>query len=188
MKSVIVLFFFTIILFLSSCDNKPKVTGDIFFQCPMKCEGEKIYVKNTSCPVCKMDLRPTSTVSKKVINDEISDESIFNLTSKWNIEEGKTITLKQLKGKTLVVVMIYTTCKADCPRLTADMRNINDEIPHKYKKDVNYILVSLDPETDTPKRLKEFALENYMDQEQYTFLQGTKSSVREFANVLAVKY
>jgi protein SCO1/2 len=36
--------------------------------------------------------------------------------------------------------------------------------------------------------MKEFALENKMDAEQWVFLQGTESGVREFANVLAVKY
>jgi len=27
------------------------------FQCPMKCEKEKVYDKTGSCPVCKMDLK-----------------------------------------------------------------------------------------------------------------------------------
>ena len=27
------------------------------YQCPMKCEGEKTYHEQGSCPVCKMDLK-----------------------------------------------------------------------------------------------------------------------------------
>ncbi|PCI01442.1 MAG: hypothetical protein COB81_07100 [Flavobacteriaceae bacterium] len=27
------------------------------FQCPMKCEQEKVYAEAGSCPVCKMDLK-----------------------------------------------------------------------------------------------------------------------------------
>ena len=53
---------------------------------------------------------------------------------------------------------------------------------------MQYVLISIDPETDTPKRLKAFAIENQIDGNQWTFLQGTMSGVREFANVLAVKY
>lgn len=159
------------------------------YQCPMKCEGEKTYKHSSSCPICKMDL---ALVKEKLLKDEkgigISDESIFNLTSKWNTEEGKTIVLEDLKGKTLVMVMIYTTCTAACPRLVADMRNIETQMPEKKKKDLRFVFVSIDPETDTPKRLKEFAIENEMDGEQWTFLQGTEMGVREFANVLAVKY
>ena len=174
---------------LSSCNKAiAKETGIVEYQCPMKCEGEKVYLEKGSCPVCKMDLRPLSKISKKVVSNEISDESIFNLTSKWNTEEGKEIELKELKGKTLVMVMIYTTCKAACPRLVADMRNIEVKIPDEIKNEINYVLISIDPETDTPKKLKKFAIENYMDGKEWTFLQGTESGVREFANVLAVKY
>ena len=121
-------------------------------------------------------------------NSSKEGESIFNLTSKWNTEEGKQIELKDLKGKVLVMVMIYTTCKAACPRLVADMQNISKQIPANKKNDIQYILVSIDPEHDTPQKLKEFAIKNYMDGNEWTFLQGNLDSVREFANVLAVKY
>ncbi|MCT4698558.1 SCO family protein [Tenacibaculum haliotis] len=162
--------------------------SNVAYQCPMKCEGEKTFITQGSCVVCKMDLKPLASISKKEITDKISDESIFNLDSKWNTEEGNTIELKDLRGKTLVMVMIYTTCKAACPRLVADMRNIENQIPKKYNNNLSYVLVSIDPETDTPTRLKAFAKENLMDDEHWIFLQGTKTSVREFANVLAVKY
>jgi protein SCO1/2 len=188
MKSKLIILFFGTVLFFGSCNKSPKVADKTEFQCPMKCEGDKVYKEEGTCPVCKMDLKPTSKPSKNVAIDFISDESIFNLTSKWNTEEGKTITLKELKGKTLVVVMIYTTCKAACPRLAADMRNIEAKIPKEYKNEVSYILVSIDPKTDIPEKLKQFAIENYMDENQWTFLQGTEIGVREFANVLAVKY
>lgn len=135
---------------------------------------------------CKRD--KSEITNKTISKDEITEESIFNLTSKWNTEEGEIIQLKELKGKTLVIVMIYTTCKAACPRLVADMRNIEKQVPKLNKKDIQYVLISIDPETDTPKRLKKFAIENMMNEKQWTFLQGNKKSVREFANVLAVKY
>lgn len=118
----------------------------------------------------------------------ISEESIFNLTSKWKTEENETLELKDLKGKALVMVMIYTSCKAACPRLVADMRNIESQIPKKNSQKIRFVLISIDPKTDTPSRLKNFAQENHMDAPQWTFLQGTESGVREFANVLAVKY
>ena len=174
---------------LSSCNTSTsKENSKVAYQCPMKCEGDKVYLEQGACPVCKMDLKPTSKMVKKVLSTMISDESIFNLTSKWNNQDNKEIELKELKGKTLVMVMIYTTCKAACPRLTADMRNINAKIPNELKEDVQFVLVSIDPENDTPEKLKEFAEENFLTEGQWTLLQGTESGVREFANVLAVKY
>jgi protein SCO1/2 len=155
----------------------------------MKCEGNKTYNAPGNCTVCKMDLISINATPEKLLSDnEISDTSIFNLTSLWQTEENKTIELKELKGKTLVMVMIYTSCKAACPRLVADMRNIEAQIPDEKIKDIQFVLISIDPLTDTPKRLKSFAIENVMDDEQWMFLQGTESGVREFANVLSMKY
>lgn len=160
------------------------------FQCPMKCEGEKHYKVAVICPVCKMDMIRLELSDKKLnkVIENISGESIFNLTSTWNTQHGEKIVLNDLKGKTIVMVMIYTSCKAACPRLVADMRNIEKSIPDKYKNKIQYVLVSIDPNHDTPEQLKQFAKENFMDNENWIFLQGNDEGIRELANVLAMKY
>ncbi|WP_440066546.1 SCO family protein [Tenacibaculum discolor] len=187
--------YITILLFsitlLSSCKKeKNNMSLATVYECPMLCEGDKTYTEEGVCPVCKMDLTQKDQKEAKEIAlaTDISESSIFNLTSEWKTEENKSIHLEDLRGKTLVMVMIYTTCKAACPRLVADMRNIEAKIPKKYNSDLQYVLISIDPKNDTPEKLKVFAKENYMDDEHWTFLQGTEESVREFANVLAVKY
>jgi protein SCO1/2 len=114
--------------------------------------------------------------------------SVFHLPSEWTNQDGKQIAFKDLKGEVLVVVMIYTSCQAACPRLVADMRSIEKKVGKAGNKKVKYVLVSIDPETDTPERLKSFAKENEMDGEQWLFLRGTEDNTLEFANVLAVKY
>ena len=121
-------------------------------------------------------------------SNKISDLSIYNLPSKWTTQNGKDIELKDLKGDVLVMVMIYTSCKAACPRLVADMRSIEEQLPQDTKSRVKLVLVSIDPETDTPKRLKEFSLENKMEGDQWVFLRSTEKNTREFAAVLAVNY
>ena len=118
----------------------------------------------------------------------ISDLSIYNLPSKWMNQNGQNIEMKDMKGKVLVMVMIYTSCKAACPRLVADMRNIEQRLPENIKDKVQMVLVSIDPETDTPKRLKAFAIENKMNSNQWVFLRSTEENTREFAAVLAVNY
>ena len=178
------LFFFIILLFIPSCDSSNS-GEETLYQCPMKCEGEKTYHEKGSCPVCKMDLQKLEAKEIASDSDEILETSVFNLTSKWHTQNDKIIELKELKGDVLVLVMIYTSCKAACPRLMSDMRRIKSKVKDNS---VKYVLISIDPETDTPQRLKKVATEYGMDSQQWVFLQGTPSSVREFANVLAVKY
>lgn len=127
----------------------------------------------------------TETASAEI---DFLDMSIYNLPSNWTTQNGNEIELKELHGKVVVMVMIYTSCQAACPRLVADMRNIESQIPNEKKDDVQYVFVSIDPDTDTPERLKAFAKENLMDDDKWLFLRGTENDTREFAAVLAVNY
>lgn len=128
--------------------------------------------------------------NKAVLNltKELPELSIYNLPSTWTTQENENIELKDLRGNVLVMVMIYTSCKAACPRLVADMRNIEKQVPEKDLDKVKFIMVSIDPETDTPQRLKKFSEENLMTDDHWMFLRGTPEDTREFAAVLAVSY
>ncbi len=137
----------------------------------------------------KKDLETAETNKlENTENTQISDMSIYNLPSHWTTQDGNEIELKNLHGKVLAMVMIYTSCQAACPRLVADMRNIENQIPVDKKKDVQFVFVSIDPKTDTPERLTEFAKENEMEDDKWLFLRGTEDDTREFAAVLAVNY
>lgn len=134
-----------------------------------------------SLAACK---KTASTPEKQTI----SELSIYNLETEWENQEGEKIQFKDLQGNVLVVVMIYTSCKAACPRLVADMKNIQKAVGKSSGKPIRYVLVSIDPKKDTPQKLKEFSIENNMTDSHWLFLRGTEETTREFANTLAVKY
>ncbi len=136
----------------------------------------------------KKENTEVSEIATEENEKPITDLSIYNLPENWTNQNGKDIQLKELRGKVLVMVMIYTSCKAACPRLVADMRNIEERIPKELKEKVTFVLVSIDPEVDTPERLKEFAIENKMDGNQWVFLRSDEERTREFSAVLAVNY
>lgn len=127
-------------------------------------------------------------------NEEVSNSkdtggnSIFVLDSKWQNQDGKELYLKDLKGKNLVMVMIFTSCQTACPLLVADMKSIEAKIDKKVLKETSFVLISIDPENDTPEVLKKYAQKENLDRAPYTLLRGDLESTRELANVLAVKY
>jgi protein SCO1/2 len=118
-------------------------------------------------------------------NEPLPEMSVYQLPSEWTSQDSETIKLEELRGDVVVMVMIYTSCKAACPRLVADMRSIESKVG---KSGVKYVLISIDPETDTPQKLKAFAIENQMAEDHWLFLRSPEEQVRELANVLAVKY
>lgn len=189
MKKIAIILCSLLFISLNACknDTSQKETEAIAYQCPMHCEGDKTYADAGICPVCKMDLQIVETEDKTASN-EISDMSIYNLPSTWTNQNNEEVKLVDFKGDVLVMVMIYTSCKAACPRLVADMRTIEERLASNTKGKVRMILVSIDPKTDTPDRLKAFAKENFMDEAPWTFLTSTEDNTREFAAVLAVNY
>jgi protein SCO1/2 len=154
---------------------------------------KQISVIRLSCLLALLNLLSCHRISTDIFEENSGTEdfdemSIFQLPSQWTTQKGNQIEFKDLKGQTLVVVMIYTSCKTACPRLVADMRRIEERVKSQAEDAVKYILVSIDPKNDTPDRLFTFSKENGMEGEQWVFLQGTEESTRDFANILAVKY
>lgn len=144
-----------------------------------------LFFSLQSCNKKSDKVEKSDNLEKK---DSISDLSIYNLPSQWTNQNGENIEMQDLRGKVLVMVMIYTSCKAACPRLVADMRNIESRLPKNIKDKVQLVLISIDPKVDTPKRLKSFAIDNKMDNKQWLFLRSSEENTREFAAVLSVNY
>lgn len=129
--------------------------------------------------------------NSETIDDNLNTapkESIFLLDSKWKNQNSQELQLKDLKGKNLVVVMIFTSCQTTCPILIADMQKIAAKIDPKKAAETTMVLISIDPDNDTPEVLQKYAQERNLDDEHWTLLTGDKESIRELANVLSVKY
>lgn len=65
-----------------------------------------------------------------------------------------------LKDKIVVIDFIYTTCQDLCPLTTARMAQLYDKLGKvgvKVGRDVTFISMTVDPERDTPERMKAFA-------------------------------
>lgn len=127
------------------------------------------------------------------VQEELSDKklpelSVYNLPSTWKNQANQSIKLEDLKGKAVVAVMIYTTCRASCPKLIQDMKNIHEKVSKKANQNTQYVFVSIDPKVDTPKRLKDFSEEKGLTAKEWMFLTGTEEDTQEFAAVLGVSY
>jgi protein SCO1/2 len=116
----------------------------------------------------------------------ISSESIYQLPDTFETQDNKKITLSSFAGKPTVVGMIFTHCTYACPRLTADIKDIEDKIKSE-KGDVNYLLISFDSERDLPDQLKKFANDHDLDK-NWTLLHGSENAVRTLSVLLNVQF
>lgn len=119
---------------------------------------------------------------------EVSAESIYQVTSEWQDATGEKRDLKSIGGFVQVVTMGYTTCQYACPRLLADMREIEAKLPEELRNKTHFTFISIDPETDTPARLAEYRKESKIISNRWTVLTGETAAVQELAVVLGVQY
>jgi protein SCO1/2 len=119
---------------------------------------------------------------------QASDFSLYELPSEWRDQRGDTVRLSQLAGAVRVVAMVYTSCQATCPLIVADLKRIEAALPPDRRADVGFVLVSLDPERDTPGRLAAWAEQTRLDPARWTLLAGGDDDVRELAATLDVRY
>lgn len=121
-------------------------------------------------------------------SEPIKGMSIYQLDSKWTDQHGNTIELGKLKGKEVVLAMAYTSCEYACPILTSRMLQIEQALGEESKDKIRFVLVSIDPKTDTPEKLKQYAKTRGMSDKRWTLLSGSAENVRELAAVLGVNY
>ena len=61
-----------------------------------------------------------------------------------------------LKDKVVIINTFFTTCTSVCPPMAKTLERIQGLLGDRMGKDVHIISMSVDPETDTPPRLKDF--------------------------------
>lgn len=116
------------------------------------------------------------------------DASIYLLESKWRNQDGKEIQLKDLRGKVVVFTMMFTSCRSSCPKLVADVQRIESNFNSGALKNIDFVLCTIDPDYDTPDRLKAYAAEHNLPLDHWTLLTSSNDNVREISAILGVKY
>jgi protein SCO1/2 len=104
-------------------------------------------------------------------------------------QNGRTVHLYDdlLKGKTVVVNLIYTQCQDSCPLETARLLQVQKMLGDHVGKDVFFYSVSIDPEHDTPAVLKAYA-EKFHAGPGWLFLTGKKTDIDLVAHKLGLYY
>jgi protein SCO1 len=102
-------------------------------------------------------------------------------------QDGKTVHFYDdlVRGKIIVLDMIYTHCVDSCPLETARLVQVQKMLGDKVGKDIFFYSITIDPKRDTPKVLRQYA-ENYHVGPGWTFLTGKKEDIDLIAKKLGL--
>lgn len=117
-----------------------------------------------------------------------ADDSIYHLSGVFKDQTGTDVRLDVERGHPVLMSMFYASCTDTCPLLIAELHRIEVSLPPGLRGDVRIVLVSVDPQRDTPAALQKLADRHRVDQARWRFLTGPDAAVREVAAVLGVRF
>lgn len=96
----------------------------------------------------------------------------FTLTSQHGVPYGR----EALRGHVWVADFFFTSCPSMCPRMTRHMAQIQSRL-REAGDAVRLVSFSVDPEVDTPERLRDYAA-RYGAGERWMFLTGPTPEIK----------
>jgi cytochrome oxidase Cu insertion factor (SCO1/SenC/PrrC family) len=182
--------------------QRPKAKDNVYYSCPMH---PSVRSKSAGrCPKCGMDLRLVRH-DEAATEVEVASHDAEAPTSNVQFKETETGRLSKLnipdlelldqngrkihfytdlvKGQTVAINFIFTTCTTICPPLGAPFARVQKDLGDKVGRDVRFISISVDPATDTPERLKAWGAKFHAG-DGWTFVTGNKPQVDELLRAL----
>ncbi len=92
-------------------------------------------------------------------------------------QNGEAFTIAQDEGNVSLIYFGYTTCPDLCPTTLNDFAIVKEELGEEAASDVDFIMVTFDPERDTQARMKEYL--NFFDPE-FIGLRGDDAQTQQF--------
>lgn len=142
-------------------------------------------------------LKPEKTLpifNPSDINPELVDSTVQYISKYHTIadfsftnQNGKTVTEKDYEGKIYVADFFFTTCTSICPKMTANLFDVQEAIKDNPK--VMLLSHTVFPENDNVAVLKAYAKKYNIDDKKWNLVTGDKKEIYTMArkSYLAVK-
>lgn len=99
----------------------------------------------------------------------------FSLTN----QNGEQVSQDNFRDKVYIADFFFTTCPSICPIMTKNMADLQEELSDET--DVRLLSHSVTPEIDSVARLKEYAVENGVDDRKWDLVTGDKKEIYDLA-------
>jgi protein SCO1/2 len=115
-------------------------------------------------------------------------QSIYQLEAALTTQSGEQHGLDVYAGHPVLVTMFYGSCPAACPLLIDTLFAVERAAPPAQRERLRVLMISIDPQRDTPQTLQELARVRHIDSSRWTLARTDAAAVRRIAAVLNVQY
>lgn len=132
------------------------------------------YQHRHDTPIQLLELHGRLLATPKLISD-------FALVD----DQGMPFSLENLRGRWTFMVFGFTACQDVCPRLLAELSEVDNKLRAQNSLMPQFVMVSVDPEHDSPPLLHQYIKNFNLD---FVAATGEPQQIRELAKELSVFY
>lgn len=119
---------------------------------------------------------------------DLPDQSVYHAQATLTNQHGQRFEWQSLQGKVVVVSMFYGNCHFMCPLILQSARGAH-KLVGKDAEDVSWVMISLDPDRDTPRVLSKVAADQHVDGPEWQLASPENAQqVQLLSSVLNVRY
>ena len=112
----------------------------------------------------------------------------YAVPTTWRTETNTQVHLDAFKGEQVVLAFVYTSCPGSCPRTTAKLKKLDAALT-RSRKAPRFVVLSLDPEHDTPQAVAEYRTRFKLTGKQnWTVLVAPEEELRKITLLLDFRY
>jgi len=137
---------------------------------------------------CALLLAVAASVARAQAANGLPRDSTYHLVLPLVDQDGRGFTYADGRGRPRIVSMFYTSCKVVCPLIIDTLLKTERELGPERKATLDVLLVSLDPDNDTPEALKYVADRRRLDLARWRLARADEAGVRRLAAVLGIQY
>ena len=139
-------------------------------------QGDITRTESRSKNLSLNEITNTTPLSYLIINGEKKKVSSFSFIN----QNGKTITNEDYIGKVFLLEFFFTTCPTICPKMNQNLVSIQNSFPER--PDFGIASITINPDYDTVKVLKDYADQYGVKNPNWNFLTGDQEVIYELAN------
>jgi len=115
-------------------------------------------------------------------------KSVLEVKTGWQSDDGTTCKLADFHGHPLVISMFFSSCEGVCLITKNDMQAVEASLPSAVREAAVFVLVTLDPDHDTPTVLHQYRVEHGLSTTRWRLLRGSPADTAALATLLGIGY
>lgn len=119
---------------------------------------------------------------------DVASDSYYQLDMLLETQAAETMRLAELEGEPAIVAMFYASCPHVCPMIISTIGAVEAKLPAAERESLQVLMITLDPERDTPEALTRLAERHRVDTGRWRFARPDPGDVRLIAAALDIGF